>query len=251
MIRTASDEWLKKLDEKAFKWKNRAARTRFGADVAGFQTELVATLEGWVMGAEVRMRLDESGLIGVLESQRFQVLAETGSSSSGVSKSDVRAEDELNIFGIELDAPPEERPTYGYLEGSDEAGDVSGYGTIVIGLHDCVRESGTFVLGDTRDSNIFGAVFAPVPLLAPSIAAFSNMRDGLLNARTLADACHGDYRYAEVQIHGGLSSRAIARVVYTRGTKPSPRAGQLLAEHQIEPELVVGDDPGPRSGAVG
>jgi hypothetical protein len=219
--------------------------------VAAFQTELAAKLDEWVMRAEVRKRLDEPGLIGVLESQRFRVLAETGTSSSGVTKPDVRADDELNIFGIELDAPPEERPTYGYLEGSDESGDVSDYGTIVIGLDDCVRESATFVLGDTRDSNIFGAVFAPVPLLAPSIEAFSNMRDGLLDARTLADACHGDYRYAEVQIHGGLTSKAIARVVYTRGTKPSPRASQLLAERQIERELVAGDDPGARSGGAG
>ncbi len=245
MIRTASDEWCQKLDRTAFKWKNRAARTPYGSDVAGFQTELVTKLKAWVKSAEVRSRMNEPALIGILESQRFQVLAETGTSSSGVNNAHVRADDELDIFGIELDAPAEERPIYGYLEGSDESGDVSDYGTIVIGFDDCVRENATFVLGDTRDSNILGAVFAPVPLAAPAIEAFSNMRERLLEASTLADACHGNYRYAEVQIHGGLTSGAIARVVYTCGTRPSPRASQLLDEHDIEPELVDGEDPGP------
>jgi hypothetical protein len=245
MIRTASDDWRRKLDAKAFKWANRAAKTRFREDVTGFLAELLSKLNVWIDGAEVRTRMDETGLIGVLESKPFQVLAQTGTSSSGVNKSYVRADDEFRIFGIDPNAPPDERPIYGYLEGSDESGAVAGYG-IVVGFHDCVRDKVTFVLGDTRDSNLMGAVFSPVPVLAPSIEAFSIMRDGLLDARTLADACHGEYGYAEVQIHGGLTSKAIARVVYTRGTEPSPRATELLREHRIELVRVAGDDPGSR-----
>jgi hypothetical protein len=249
MIRKVRDEWRAELASKAFKWANRAAKTRFAGNVTGFQAALVSQLNAWIDGAELRTRMDEQSLVGVLESKRFQVLAETGTSSSGVSKPSVRAYDELRIFGIELSAAPDERPIYGYLEGSDESGAVSEYGPIVAGFHDRVRENATFVLGDTRDSNIMGPVFAPVPVLAPSIESCSNMRDGLLDARTLADACHGGYRYAEVQVHGGLTSKAIARVVYTSGTQPSPRARQLLADHGLEPVLVAGDDPGPgRSG---
>lgn len=157
--------------------------------------------------------MDEEHLIGVLESKRFKALAETGSSSSGQGDASVRAQDELRIFDIPLDAPAEDRLIYGYLEGSGEAGAATRYGAIVVGFHDCVREQATFVLGDGRDATLLSPVFAPVPLLDPSIDAFSNMKDGLLDASTLGEACADGYGYAEVQIHGGLSSKCIARVV--------------------------------------
>jgi hypothetical protein len=105
----------------------------------------------------------------------------------------------------------------------------------------------TFVLGDTRDATLWVPVFGPVPLLTPSIDAFSNVKRGLLEAQSLADACADDYGYAEVQIHGGMSSSDIARVVYTRGTRPSSRAVELLAEHGLQPACVPAEDPGPRA----
>lgn len=235
------------MDRTAFKWAKRADEAGFGPDVAGLHAELLGRLTAWVRDAEVRLRMEEPALIGVLDSGRFQSVAETRTTSSGVSDSETRADDEYRIFGIEHDAPASERLIYGYLEGSDESGALARqYGAIVVGFHDRVRAKAMFVLGDTRDATLMAPVFAPVPLLDPSIDAFSNARRGLLSAQTLADACADDYGYAEVQIHGGLSAGDIARVVYTRGTEPSQRAVELMGRYGLRPVSVTGDDPGPR-----
>jgi hypothetical protein len=248
VVRPISQFWRTELDRTKFKWETRADEAGFGTDIAGFQAELLSRLKTWVCGAEIRLRIKESALIAVLYSGCFQPLAETGSSSSGVTDPNTRAEDECRIFGIEHDAPARERLIYGYLAGSNESGALSEqYGAIVVGFHDQVRAKATFVLGDTRDATLMAPVFAPVPLLVPSIDAFSNMKPELLSAQTLAEACADDYGYAEVQVHGGLAASDIARVVYTQGTRPSERAVELLARRGLQPVRVAGDDPGFRS----
>ena len=214
-------------------------------DVGGFHARVEDMLRGWVVDAEIRRRISEPGLIRALTSGAFLPLASTGTSDSGVGDANVRADDELRIFGIELDAPGDERPIYGYLEGSDESCAVRSFGPIVLGLHASVRRRATFVLGDTRDSTLVSPVFAPVPLLSPRIDAVANTKKDLLQAQTLADACEGGYRYAEVQVHCGLSIHEITRVVYTGGVGPSERAEELLRKARLSPVVIAGDDPGP------
>lgn len=215
-----------------------------GADVEAFLAKLETKVRDWVSEAEVRRRIDEAGLIAVLQSGEFKPLAATGTSGSGVTTASTRAADEERIFGIDLNARPDERPIYCYLEGSDESGSVASYGSIIVGFRHRVKPRATFVLGDTRDATLMAPVFSPVPLLAPSIEAVSNTRKDLLRAATLADACANGYGYAEVQIHSGLSVEDIGRVVYTRGTKPSGRAQELLQDAGLRPISVPGDAPG-------
>lgn len=214
-----------------------------GGDVRAFRAELEAKLRSWVSGAEVRRRIDEAGLVAVLRSGEFKPLAATETSGSGVTNPRTRANDEERIFGIEVSAPPDTRPVYCYLEGSDEAGAITSYGPILLAFHHTVRSRATFVLGDTRDATLMAAVFAPVPLLDPSIDAFSNAQKNLLDAQVLADACAGGYRYAEVQVHDGLSAADISRVVYTRGVAASPEAADPLRRAGLQPVCVSGDDP--------
>jgi hypothetical protein len=247
MIRPISQSWRSELDRTAFKRAMRAKEAGFGTDVVGFEAELLSKLNAWVRGAEIRRRMEETALTAVLDSGRFQPLAQTGTSSSGITNPDMRADDEYRIFGIEHGAPASERLIYCYLEGSDEAGALAQqYGAIVVGFHDRLRANATFVLGDTRDATLMTPVFAPVPLLDPSIDAFSNSKRGLLSAQTMAETCADDYGYAEVQIHAGLLASDITRVVYTRGTQPSEHALELLGRYGLKPHCAAGDDPGPR-----
>ena len=243
MAREAGEWWRSEVARTAFKWERRAAEAGMGGDVSGFVAEVEAKLRDWVDAAEVRLRIDEPGLIAALKSTRLLPLAATGTSGSGVTDAGTRAADELRIFGIDLDALASERPIYGYLEGSAEGGPVASFGPIVLGFKDSVRARATFVLGDTRDSTLLKPVFAPVSLLEPSITAVSNVRDGLLGARSLAEAC--DNGYAEVQIHCGLASSEIARVVYTRGMRPSEAALPWFNAARLASHWVPGDDPGP------
>jgi hypothetical protein len=245
VIRTVSESWRAELARTYFKWEARAREAKMGDDVPAFRATLEAKLRGWVSGAEVRRRIDETGLIAVLGSGDFRPLAATGTSGSGVTSPSVRADDEKRIFGIPLDAAPDQRPIYCYLEGSDEAGAIASYGSIVVGFHERIKSRATFVLGDSRDATLLAPVFSPVPLLDPSIDAFSNTRRDLLHAASLAEACADQYRYAEVQVHGGLSATDITRVIYTRGAKPSREATELLRVAGLEPTCLAGDDPRP------
>jgi hypothetical protein len=245
VIRPVSQSFLDELAQSGFRWGVRAKEAGYGpADVAVFQAEMLGRLGGWVQSARVRRRMDEPALIGVLKSGCFQPLAATGTSSSSITDAAKRADDELKIFGIELNAPPSDRPIYGYLEGSNESGALaSQYGPIVVMLDEGVRARATFLLGDSHDANAGVTVCAPVPLLTPSIEAFSNFKRNLFEARTLAEACADGYGYAEVQIHGGLCANEIARIVYTRGTRPSAEAARFLEERWLIPEWTAGDDP--------
>lgn len=134
MIRHASQSWRGELARTSFKWEQRARDAGMGGDVEAFLAKLEAKVRDWVSEGEVRRRIDDTDLIAVLQSGEFKPLTATGTSGSGVTTASTRADDEERIFGIDLNAPPDERPIYCYLEGSDESWSVASYGSIVVGF---------------------------------------------------------------------------------------------------------------------
>lgn len=136
------------------------------------------------------------------------------------------------IFDIPQDAGYTERPVYAYLEGSNEAGAVCKYGTIVLRLRD-LTECSTFTLGDSNDATLTAQFprLAPVPLTSPSIVAVSSKarskRNNILIADSAAEASEQYGGYVEVQIHDELARGNLVEIVYLEGGQPSQQVLEL------------------------
>jgi hypothetical protein len=141
----------------------------------------------------------------LLANRNYDVMAATGTSGGDLTKFETRLDAEARILGIRRDAPPTHRPISGYLQGSDEEGAITAYGSIVLELDDTVRQEAWFLLGDLVDTPTLGGgqVIAPRPLASVSIDAANGRRD-TASAQNLADACF-PHRYAEVLMFNGLS----------------------------------------------
>jgi hypothetical protein len=142
---------------------------------------------------------------------------------------------ELEVLGVPEDAPASDRPVSAYLAGSDEAGAIATYGSIVLELDPRPRRCALFLLGDLIDTPTLGLgpALVPQPLLRPSMAAASGRRD-LASAETLADAC-GAHRYAEVLIFERVTPGDVSTITYTKGEQPSAevRAFEQSASWQL------------------
>jgi hypothetical protein len=233
-------EWIRRYSERRFKIANRAkaAGMSEGAYISAIETKL----QRWVPGAEIRVRVSESALLGILGDGRFKSWAEVGSTGSAMVDPANRFAAEERIFGIPESAPPEVRPIYGYLQGSHERDPVTRWGAVVLGLRGSVAGRATVTLGDSVDATLLDPAFVPVPVNAPDIRAVPLNKQNALAAAVLGDLC--DAGYAEVQLHNGLPASAICRVVYTRSQMPSDVALEALQAAGLTAATVQSDDPG-------
>lgn len=144
--------------------------------------------------------------------------------SGGAMHRGMRMMLEHTVLGVSAACAPADRPIYGYLSGSDEAGQIQQYGEVVLRLRAYVRRRATFVMGDSLDNALHHfdePAFVPQPVADPQPLAL--MRYDVLGASSLGDACP-PHRYAEAQIYGGLTPSDVSQAVYTLGTAPTPSA---------------------------
>ena len=172
MPRQASESWVAKV-RADHELNDRHRAREADVTVPVYRQTGKQRIATWIQGREVRARIKEPALIKFLRTDVYLSLTATGQ-SGGAADIENRKRVEKAIFDIRLTADHSERPIYGYLEGSDEAGCLRGYGLIVLRLRD-VTECSTFTLGDSNDATVTAEFprLAPAPLTSPSILAAS------------------------------------------------------------------------------
>ncbi len=183
-----------------------------------FKAKADAALEmhDQLAGKPIVVRLRPDALSSVLRDGRMKNAYETGRSGgdSGTSAGyrAKRARAEQIFFGIDPKAPASERPIYAHVAvagvravPSDSGLDrLSAYGDVQIVLRDTVRPRTTASMGDSIDDHIL-----PSPIDAPEWYSTAAGRFG---------------RYAEAQVHGGVSTSDIAEVVFPSAPDAAMRA---------------------------
>jgi Protein of unknown function (DUF3626) len=188
---------------------------------AEYRRRALAQLRALCLRSAVCLRIRPEHLSAVLGDGRVRNQFETGH-SAGYFDPAARADLELKVLGVPLDAKAGERPIYGYLGGSDEDHALPSYGTVVLTLSEEVRPRTTFTLGDSLDQTSHARIpaFAPTPLESPELLSVDSRID-ILGASVLADATAPTHRYAETQIFGGVGLTDIAEIRFTAGSRPS------------------------------
>jgi hypothetical protein len=208
------------------------------------RTVYTATMENnirqWIGGKEIRVRIRAHVLPLVLADARLKNQFET-MTSAGAYNPPRRVQTEKALFGIDVRAQPDQRPIYGYLEGSFETS-VLQYGPIVLRLRDEARERTTFTLADSLDHTEAGTQpwVAPEPLSAPTCQA-SHTEWDVVAAPTLPHAT--GYGFVECQIHGGVALADFAQVVFTRGLTPGADLQERLSDADVEWSVQPEDEP--------
>jgi len=198
----------------------------------------VTAAEQWLRArlatAEVRLRIRHPHVLDLLRDGRYLTQFEVPHSGGALGQSR-RMVIEHTVLGVPPSCRPSDRPVYGYLSGSDEAGMLGQYGDVVVRLKRSVRPRSRFVIGDSLDHTITHAsppVFAPEPVDRPSLLALIAPIDPL-DCPSLADASPLPYRYAEAQIYGGVRLSDVEEFVFTLGTRPDANTQNLLKRHRI------------------
>jgi hypothetical protein len=202
-----------------------------GIDPNRYARDLDLWLSHACFGKQIRIRMKPQQFEDFVRDGRYKTQFEV-SNSGGLFNRGVRTLLEHTVLGIPPDARPEDRPVYGYLEGSNEAGLVQQYGPFVLVLRGSVRHRATVTVGDSLDlvsaPFLNDPSFIPSPLDAPAITAVP-LRTGTPHGSAPLDplgwslgqaSVHG---YAEVQIYGGLALSDVEQVVGTLGHQPSPQ----------------------------
>lgn len=200
------------------------------------------------------IRLSDATLSKVLTSGEMKTVLSTGKTTSkavrGQEYIDARLEGEARLFGIPLDAGPQERPIYGYLE-TDPDGAVDAkrsiskedrwsldvYGTTAVKLKPSVKERSSFMHGDSLDrtNRGTGATVLPEPMAKPSYRALGMGMDRVLTG--------GDTEltsmmsYTETQIFGGVKVSDIDEVVFAK--KPPATLVKVLQKKGIPFRVVT------------
>jgi hypothetical protein len=244
MLRQASATWLAKV--RADHDTNDPHRAReANVTPAAYREAAERRIADWLRGREVRVRIKEPQLTEFLRTGVYLSLTASGQ-SGGAASIENRKRVEKAIFDIPQDAGYTERPVYAYLEGSDEAGAVRKYGTIVLRLRD-LTDCSTFTLGDSNDATLTARFprLAPIPLTSPSLLAASSKtpskRNNILIADSVAEACEQCSGYVELQIHDELDRRNLVEIVYLDGGQPSQEVLEL-AEPYCRVRSVAGYD---------
>jgi Protein of unknown function (DUF3626) len=225
-----SPAWADAVEQRRIALYTAFASQR-GMTIDAYRDTMVTKIEQFVLGREVRVRVRLENLESILRDGRLKNQFETNTSGGALNPAGRRQMEE-RMFAISPAAPPSERPTYGYLEDSNEAAMIQ-YGNVIIRLGGEVAERTTFTLGDTLDHTFFANVptLAPVPLTEPTDAAAHTDFD-LLDAASLADM--SGFGAAECQIHAGVSTTDFVGITFSRGGQPPPVVEELLEDADIQ-----------------
>jgi hypothetical protein len=177
----------------------------------------------------------------ILKDGRLKSQFETGR-SGGKNDPEIRADWEAAMFGYPRGMNPEQRPIYGMVEtGGPKPSSTRGneqYGTVTLVLKDDVKDRATFTNGDSLNMN---RQF--VPVRDPSSRLAQERVSGRMEVGDDNDT------YYETQIHGGVKTSDIAKVIIdTRTYKdfkwisvpPSAALLKSLDKAGIPYEIVAG-----------
>jgi hypothetical protein len=198
--------------------------------------QMHAQAAGWARqafaGRQVAIRTTPGGLSKILEEGRFRTVHDQDTRSRGLNDSGFRAIHEEATWG------PGANPVYGYLAGDDRHARkdnlddaLSQYGRVEIRLKNDVRPRTTAMFGDSLDVKHAGR---PSPVDNPDGWAWTYANPGGIVTHRLSgvpdardpddEGFQGSTGYIEAQIHGGVTTGDIERVVF-----PSPPSAALKA----------------------
>jgi hypothetical protein len=223
-------EWLERVDELHRK-KDEKFADAAGVSVDDYRTAALSQLRGFVDGVEVLVRIRSERLTALLDEKVWRTLFD-GVGSAGLNDLPVRTRVEQNVLGIPSTADPAERPTYGYLAGSDETGVVM-YGDVILHLGAESRKSVTFCMADSLNATEGGdhPVLAAAPLEAPELIARHGETD-ICEAGSLLDACNPQDGYAEAHIHNQIRLLDIEWAAFTK-REPDANLVRTLLDNDI------------------
>lgn len=204
--------------------------------------QMVGALERMFAGKKIATRITADGLEKVLRDGRFKTQFETGESGlPGGYVPDERAKIEHQLFGIPVTGfDPARRPYYGYVQvsGQDvspaDFGMLNAYGPVEVVFRDEVRDRTTAMVGDSINDDMRAK---PSPVNAPEFWSFKPTR--LQPGDFRHDPAGEVFRngeYAEAQIHDGVTTTDIERVVFSQ---PPPPGLRELLEAQGIPWRVI------------
>ena len=192
---------------------------------------------------KIYIQVEPDILTQILLDGRFKTAFEL--SRNDIDEIELRRSAEQIMYGYSPNHPVTERPVSGFLavdSNLNEAPlirDLNAYGTVSIQLKDVVKSNASFTLNDsltapTAEQRGREVSWQPSALLHLNIASLVSLRDNtvqlicqrlaqLANIKTVDDIAEFKelaYRYnnyMEVGIHGGLTTKMIAKIVYRRG----------------------------------
>jgi hypothetical protein len=219
-------------------------------DIPGAEVEerFAAGLKSTLAAAEPYTRVDPEALSRILGSGRFKSQFETGQ-AKGVYDPAERARVEARIMGVRRTIADAKRPIYGYagepgFGGFRTQGEplLDGYGEVAIRFKPGAMGRATVTIGDSlnREEQIVATrVSAPTGDSLPAApegvqralpvihAMIRRPEETLANLRLMQE----QYRYVELQFHGGMGLDDIAEVAFPRA--PAPELARLLDSKDI------------------
>ena len=242
LVPRPSLSWRAAVQYRQRPYLERHAQAR-GLTLERYRQRVLSRLQGMLAGAEVRLRVPAEVLGIMLSDGRYKSQFEVDS-SRGAFNPGQRQMLEWMTLGIPPSARNQDRPVYGYLSGSLEAGLLQQYGEVVLRLEHDVRWRSTFCMGDSLDSVLLDRrpMIGPTPIGRPELLGVDPRFDLLAIVRPW-QAVREPHRYIEVQIHGPLTTTEIGEAVFTHGERPSPEVQELLSGRGIPWRTVEGEGP--------
>jgi hypothetical protein len=198
-------------------------------------------------GRELRIRMRPSDLERWLQDGRHLTFHTTGQ-TNGLMDPRARLTVEEEMMGIDPGAGDEERPRYGYVQGSAEQGrELNRYGNVLVRLEDELRDRATVTLGDSLGSTTTRpGIYAGWPCMVPERLSTGGGIDcrfpcqDVTQASQLNQACDEYYEYAEVQIYEPLQPSHIKQVTFCGGSRASGELRRLIRQWGINSDEIGG-----------
>jgi hypothetical protein len=181
-----------------------------------------------------KMEVNDETILKILDGGRFKSQFET-SESKGTYDNEYRAKEENRMFGYNKDMEPVGRPIYGYAAdkaGTDRESSLDSYGAIKVVLKSDVRDRATVLTDDSLGTK--GA--QPTPIKDPTLHSFSDhVNRSVLKSKDLETL---NSVYNEVQIHGGVTVKDIARIQIPENDK-NERFAKAVLERAVKLGIEV------------
>lgn len=224
-------------------WELQAEKLaqRHGMTLAEWEAAANANYASILARSELSTQVDDYTLQLILADKRFKSQFETGT-SMGLFSHEARSKAESNLFGVPANLPARERPIYGHMF-DPEVGDIGealSYGEVQVVFKPSVRSRTTITGMDSLElgDGEFTPSAKPSPLTNPSVRSVK-----VFDAGTESSFLHRDplvatqlnkvhVSYTEAQIHGGVRTSDIDRVIFAHDP-PSPQTERMLDEAGI------------------
>lgn len=190
------------------------------------EAQITNHLRNTLKDLPVSTRVTDSTLQQILDDGHIRSQFETGTSNGSLGR-DSRAIAERDLFGLDpRQTPDRDRPIYGYMPlnpndalAAERGLTLDQYGGVRIEFDDAVRARTTFTVGDS-----LAGTARPSPVNDPSFDSVGYRVNDLEVAAKLGphyEEEHPDWQtnmrtrgYVEAQIHGGLTTNDIKRIVF-------------------------------------